>query len=590
MKKRLVVLLTALFVVCCLFGCSGKTKKEEITNANSDESQKETATPKVEETQKGSTASKEEKQTKSEIAIMVVSFGTSYNDSRDITIGAIENAITKAFPEYEVRRAFTSQIIIDKLKERDGLEIDNIEEALERAAADGIKALLVQPTHLMNGYEYNDLAKALTEYKEKFDKIILAEPLLMSDADFDAVMKAVTKKTSSYDNGETAICFMGHGTQADSNAVYAKMQEKLTQAGYENYYIGTVEATPSLDDVIAALKAKGTYKKVVIEPLMVVAGDHANNDMAGEEDSWKTRLEKEGFEVECIIEGIGQIPEIQEIYVDHAKAALSAGKSFTGVDVTEKANTQSAKNITDGTYSVEVESSSSMFKIEKAELTVVDGTMNAVITLGGTGYTKLYMGTEEQAAKAEEADYISFVEDANGAYTFAVPVAALDQVIDCAAYSKKKEEWYDRKITFLSNSLTLANTTSDNTKIEAAGNTETAKAASKEETKIEDGTYTIEVELKGGSGKTTIASPATIKVAGNQVVACIQWSSPNYDYMLVNGEKYLPVNTEGDSVFEIPVLTFDEEIPVIGDTIAMSKPREIEYTLIFDSNTMKAVN
>lgn len=258
-------------------------------------------------------------------AILVVSFGTSYNDSRNITIGAIENAIAKAFPDYEVRRAFTSQIIIDKLKERDGLAIDNVDEALDRAIADGITSLVVQPTHLMDGYEYTDLKDALADYEDKFDEIILGEPLLSRDEDFDAVIHAITEKTAAYDDGETAVCFMGHGTEADSNAVYAKMQEKLTAAGYENYYIGTVEAKPSLDDVLAAVSGKGTYTKVVLEPLMVVAGDHANNDMAGDEDdSWKAVMEGEGYKVECLLEGLGQITAIQDIYVAHTQAAVDS--------------------------------------------------------------------------------------------------------------------------------------------------------------------------------------------------------------------------------------------------------------------------
>lgn len=258
-------------------------------------------------------------------AVLVVSFGTSYNDSRDITIGAIEEAIAKAFPDYEVRRAFTSQIIIDKLKERDGLEIDNVEEALDRAVADGITTLVVQPTHLMDGYEYTDLSNALEQYKDKFDKVVIGAPLLTEDADYDAVIAAITAHTASYDDGETAICFMGHGTEAASNVVYGTLQDKLTAAGYENYYIGTVEAEPSIDDVLEALNAKGTYKKVVLEPLMVVAGDHANNDMAGdEEDSWKTILTDAGYEVECLIEGLGQISEIQQIYVQHTQAAVDS--------------------------------------------------------------------------------------------------------------------------------------------------------------------------------------------------------------------------------------------------------------------------
>lgn len=260
-------------------------------------------------------------------AILVVSFGTSFNDSRDITIGAIEKAIQNQFPQYEVRRAFTSQIIIDKLKERDGLEIDNVTEALDRAAADGIKKLIVQPTHLMDGLEYTDLKNELAEYEDTFDEISLGEPLLTSDDDYDKVITALTNATKDYSNEETAIVFMGHGTEAESNHVYPDLQKKITAAGFDNYYIGTVEAEPSLDDIKADLKKNGKYKKVVLEPLMVVAGDHANNDMAGDEkDSWKSVLTKEGYEVECLLQGLGQIKEIQDIYVAHTQAAVDALK------------------------------------------------------------------------------------------------------------------------------------------------------------------------------------------------------------------------------------------------------------------------
>lgn len=292
MKKKLVVLVMTLVMCSCLFaGCS---KKEKKTDENSQ-------------------------------AILVVSFGTSYNDSRDITIGAIENAIGKAFPEYEVRRAFTSQIIIDKLKERDGLKIDNVEEALDRAVIDGIENLVVQPTHLMNGYEYTDLAEVLDEYKDKFKKLVLAEPLLISDDDYKEVTSAITEETGSYDDGETAICFMGHGTEADSNAAYAKLQEVIAEGGYDNYYIGTVEASPSVEDLLNAINKAGKYKKVILKPLMVVAGDHANNDMAGEEeDSWKTIFTNAGYEVKCVLEGLGQSKAIQDIYVAHTKAAIDS--------------------------------------------------------------------------------------------------------------------------------------------------------------------------------------------------------------------------------------------------------------------------
>ena len=258
-------------------------------------------------------------------AILVVSFGTSYNESREATIGAIETAIAEAFPEAETRRAFTSQIIIDKLKERDGLETDNVKEALDRAAADGITELVVQPTHLMDGFEYMDLAKELEEYEESFDQVVLADPLLTSEADFDAVAKAIAEVMAEYDDGETAFCYMGHGTEADSNQVYSRLQETLKAAGYTDHFIGTVEAEPSLEDVTASLKEAGGYKRVVLRPLMVVAGDHANNDMAGdEEDSWRSVLNKEGYETECVLEGLGQIPAIRELYVQHTKAAMDS--------------------------------------------------------------------------------------------------------------------------------------------------------------------------------------------------------------------------------------------------------------------------
>lgn len=571
MKKRTAVMLAAMLSICCLGGCGDSGSQQEqvsvpVQESTGEESQ-ETGTEE---------SSEEEQQTKSDAAILVVSFGTSYNDSRDITIGAIEEAIAAACPEYEVRRAFTSQIIIDKLKDRDGLEIDNVGEALDRAVADGIKELMVQPTHLMNGYEYTDLAEELTDYLDKFDKIVLGEPLLTDDADFDAVIKAITERTASYDDGETAICFMGHGTEAASNGVYAKLQDMLTEEGYENYYIGTVEAEPSLDDVIAALNEKGSYKKVVLEPLMVVAGDHANNDMAGdEEDSWKIALEQEGYEVECILEGLGQLPAIQDVYVEHIKTAIEAGTAFSGVE--KRQSGTSVESLADGTYSIEVESSSSMFKVVKAELTVADGNMTAVLTLSGTGYSKLYMGTAEEAAAAGEADCIPYVEDGEGAYTYTVPVEALDQPIDCAAFSAKKEEWYDRQITFLSA------TASDSEAAESSADAETPA-----EVKAEAGVYTVDITFEGGSGKAAVLSPVTLTVTEDGMSARIEWSSANYDYMLVDGEKYLPVNTEGNSVFEIPVAALDEELTVIGDTVAMSTPHEVEYTLTFHSDTMKA--
>ena len=258
--------------------------------------------------------------------LLVVSFGTSFNDSRRLTIGGIEGALETAFPDWSVRRGFTSQIIIDHVKSRDGVEIDNVSAALDRAMANGVKTLVVQPTHLMHGFEYNDLKDELAGYADGFDQIVMGEPLLTSDEDFAAVADIIVNATAEYDDGETAIVFMGHGTEAESNAVYAQMQQVLTDGGHANYFIGTVEAEPSVDDVLALVQA-GNYKRVVLRPLMIVAGDHANNDMAGdEEDSWKSIFEGAGYEVECVLEGLGQLPEIQQLFVKHAQAAIDSVK------------------------------------------------------------------------------------------------------------------------------------------------------------------------------------------------------------------------------------------------------------------------
>ena len=343
MKKRT---LTALFAVTALSaammaGCAGKAEKTEATTAAEASSEAETeAETTAEETTAEAEAEDEENydtgdasmdntRNQDEIGdkeLMVVSFGTSFNDSRRLTIGAIENAMEEAFPDYSVRRGFTSQIIIDHVKSRDNVTIDNVGEALKRAVDNNVKTLVVQPTHLMNGLEYNDLVDEIAQNSDAFEQVAVGEPLLTSDDDFKAVIKAITDATAEYDDGETAICFMGHGTEADSNGVYAKMQQMLADEGFEHYYVGTVEAEPSLDDVIAKVK-EGEYKKVVLEPLMIVAGDHANNDMAGDEDgSWKTEFEKAGFEVTTVVEGLGSVQAIQDLFVAHAQAAIDSLK------------------------------------------------------------------------------------------------------------------------------------------------------------------------------------------------------------------------------------------------------------------------
>ena len=256
--------------------------------------------------------------------LLVLSFGTSFNDSRRLNIGAIESDLEKAFPDYSVRRGFTANIVIDHIQNRDGVKIDDVDEAMNRAVDNNVKNLVIQPTHLMNGLEYQELEEQVAQYADAFDKIAIGKPLLTSEDDFKRVEQALVDWTSEYDDGETAICFMGHGTEAESNEVYQKMQDLLTADGHDNYFVGTVESSPSLEDVLAKVKA-GSYKRVVLEPLMVVAGDHANNDMAGEEaDSWKTTFEDAGYEVTCLLRGLGENEAIRQIYVEHAQAAMDS--------------------------------------------------------------------------------------------------------------------------------------------------------------------------------------------------------------------------------------------------------------------------
>ena len=346
MKKLAVFFAAAALTTVTAAGCSGGQKEtaaeaakesetvttaeqtaEAETEAPETTAEAEAAAEADEENYDTGDASKDNARNQDEIGeneLLVVSFGTSYNDSRRLTIGAIEDAIEKAFPDFAVRRGFTSQIIIDHVKSRDNVAIDNVGEALERAEKNGVRNLVIQPTHLMNGLEYTDLVNEAAEYSDAFDKVAIGKPLLTTDDDFRAVMKAITEATAQYDDGETAICFMGHGTEAESNQVYAKMQDMLTEAGYKNYYVGTVEAAPSLDDVLAAVK-EGSYQKVVLEPLMIVAGDHANNDMAGDEDgSWKTAFEDAGYEVTCLVNGLGELEAIQQLFAEHAQAAVDS--------------------------------------------------------------------------------------------------------------------------------------------------------------------------------------------------------------------------------------------------------------------------
>ena len=294
-------------------------------------------------------ASKDDPRNEDEIGeneLLVVSFGTSFNGSRAADIKGIEDALQAANPDWSVRRAFTAQIIINHVQARDGEKIDNMEQALDRAVANGVKNLVVQPTHLMHGAEYDEMCEAIDEYKDKFESVSIAEPLLgdvgadatVINEDKEAVATAITTeavKTAGYEDAAaaaadgTAFVFMGHGTSHTAKVSYSQMQTTMETLGYDNVFIGTVEGEPedtACEAVIEKVKEAG-YTKVVLRPLMVVAGDHANNDMAGaDEDSWLSQFNAAGCfdSVDTQIAGLGEIADIQQIYVNHTKAAMDA--------------------------------------------------------------------------------------------------------------------------------------------------------------------------------------------------------------------------------------------------------------------------
>ena len=278
--------------------------------------------------------------------ILVVSFGTSFNDSRAEDIGGVEKALQAAYPDWSVRRAFTAQIIINHVQARDDEKIDNMDQALERAVDNGVKNLVVQPTHLMHGAEYDELTEAVENYKDKFESVKIAEPLLGEvgadetaiNEDKAAVAEAITAeavKTAGFDSLDaakeegTAFVFMGHGTSHTAKISYSQMQTQMEQLGYENVFIGTVEGEPedtACEAVIEKLKNAG-YKKVILRPLMVVAGDHANNDMAGDDDdSWKSQFEASGAfdKVDTQISGLGRIKAVESFYVAHTRTAIDS--------------------------------------------------------------------------------------------------------------------------------------------------------------------------------------------------------------------------------------------------------------------------
>ena len=292
-------------------------------------------------------ASKDDPRNQDEIGekeLLVVSFGTSFNDSRVADIKSIEDALQAANPDWSVRRAFTAQIIINHIQARDGEKIDNMEQALERAITNGVKQLVVQPTHLMHGAEYDEMCAAIDKVRDKFESVEIAEPMLgevgndatVINADKEAAAKAVVaaaleesgyESTAAAKDAGVAYVLMGHGTAHVAKVTYSQMATQMAKLGYENVFVGTVEGEPeetSCEAVIEAVKNAG-YTTVVLRPLMVVAGDHANNDMAGaDDDSWKTMFEAAGFTVNCQISGLGRIADVQALYVAHTKAAIDA--------------------------------------------------------------------------------------------------------------------------------------------------------------------------------------------------------------------------------------------------------------------------
>ncbi len=423
-------------------------------------------------------ASKDDPLNADEIAeneLLVVSFGTSFNDSRAEDIGGIEKALQKAYPDWSVRRAFTAQIIINHVQARDGEKIDNMDQALQRAVDNGVKNLIVQPTHLMHGAEYDELSEAVASYSDKFESVSIAEPLLGEvgsaddsvNSDKEAVAKAVTAeavKTAGYESLDaakedgTAFVFMGHGTSHTAKISYSQMQNQMNALGYDNVFIGTVEGEPedtACEAVIEKIQEAG-YKKVVLRPLMVVAGDHANNDMAGDDDdSWKSQFEASGVfdSIETQIAGLGQIPVIQDLYVSHTHAAMEE----LGTSAASSSDTTDAV-LEDGTYEAEFKTDSGMFHVNEANdgkgvLTVKDGQMSIHISLTSKNIVNLFVGKAADAKKdgAEllqpTTDTVTYddgtTEEVNG---FDVPVKALDKDFDLALIGTKGK-WYDHTVS-----------------------------------------------------------------------------------------------------------------------------------------------
>ena len=388
--------------------------------------------------------------------LLVVSFGTSFNDSRVNDIKSIEDALAEANPDWSVRRAFTAQIIINHIQARDGEVIDNMDQALQRAVDNGVVNLVVQPTHLMHGAEYDELVEAVEKYQDQFGSVTVAEPLLgevgadasVVNEDKKAVAEAITAEavqTAGFDSLDaakedgTAFVFMGHGTSHTAKVSYSQMASQMAELGYDNVFIGTVEGEPE-----------------------ETACDHANNDMAGDDDdSWKSQFEASGAfdSIDCQIAGLGEIADVQKIYVNHTADAIANADlaDTSAADENKTSDVQSAA-LADGTYTAAFNTDSSMFHVNEANdgqgtLTVKDGKMTIHISLASKNIVNLFVGTAEDAQKDGAAllepttDTVKYADGTEEeVYGFDVPLEALDQEFDLAILGKKGK-WYDHKVS-----------------------------------------------------------------------------------------------------------------------------------------------
>lgn len=264
--------------------------------------------------------------------LLVVSFGTKYQETRENTIGAIERKLEQVFSDYDVHRSFTSQTVIRLIRQSEGVKVDSVSEAMESFVKEGTEQVVVLPTHFMDGREYHKLVEQVQCFQNEIADIRIGSPLVREDSEEDKkeVCRALATFTQKYRDEKTAVCLMGHGTDVKANRIYARLQEIFRESGYHDLYIGTVEAYPQAEDVLRQLQKK-QYSRVVLEPLMIVAGDHAIHDMAGDvEASWKSLFEKEGYEVDCVMKGMGEIEEIRDIFVRHAEELIrSSGNGVT---------------------------------------------------------------------------------------------------------------------------------------------------------------------------------------------------------------------------------------------------------------------